>query len=290
MRRGFPRRLRCVSLARTMNDQEVSKRLEYAVKIARDAGQWTLQHYRNSELAVQHKGDGSPVTLADQGAEERLRTLIGERFAADAVVGEEFGETPGTSGFQWVLDPIDGTKSFVSGVPLYTTLVAVLHDGKPLIGVIFAPAVDEMVYAATGEGAWHVINGGKPQPARVSVVDQFSNAVFVTTCVRSYTVDRPADSRALFDHLAAQCRVSRTWGDAFGYLLVATGRAEIMIDPVMNLWDAAALLPILTEAGGEFFDWQGEATVHGGDAVATNRALANQVRQILANHAASATA
>lgn len=272
-----------------MRDQEVSNRLEYAVKIAREAGRWTLQHYRTPELAVQHKGDGSPVTLADQGAEQQLRTLIAEQFAADAILGEEFGETPGTSGFQWVLDPIDGTKSFVSGVPLYTTLVAVLRDGQPLIGVIFAPAVDEMVYAATGEGAWHVINGGKPQPAHVSAVDQLRDAVFVTTCVRSYTVDRVADSRTLFDHLAAQCRVSRTWGDAFGYLLVATGRAEIMIDPVMNLWDAAALLPILTEAGGEFFDWRGKATVHGGDAVATNGALAAELRNILATHVAPDT-
>jgi histidinol-phosphatase len=272
-----------------MNSSEIQSRLEFAVKIAREAGQFTLQHYRKPGLAVERKGDGSPVTVADQGAEKLLRMLIAERFTADAIMGEEFGESPGTSGFQWVLDPIDGTKSFVSGVPLYTTLVAVMKEGEPLIGVIYAPAAKEMVYAAVGLGAWHVIDDGEPLPARVSNVDSLSEAVFLTTCVRSYTIDRKADGRPVFDRLAESCRVGRTWGDAFGYLLVATGRAEIMIDPVMNLWDAAALLPIITESGGEFFDWQGRATVHSGEAVATNGALAGKVREILADCMSSET-
>ena len=270
-----------------MSDAEIKTRLEFAVRIAREAGKFTLQHYRKPGLAVERKGDGSPVTIADKGAEQLLRMLIAERFTTDAIIGEEFGESPGTSGFQWVLDPIDGTKSFVSGVPLYTTLVAVLRDGEPLIGVIFAPAVDEMAYAAVGMGSWHVIDGGEPLRARVSTVESLAEAVFLTTCVRSYTIDRQADGRQVFDRLAESCRVSRTWGDAFGYMLVATGRAEIMIDPIMNLWDAAALLPIVTEAGGEFFDWRGRATVHGGESIATNGALAHQVREILADHLAT---
>jgi histidinol phosphatase-like enzyme (inositol monophosphatase family) len=227
------------------------------------------------------------VTIADQGAEKLLRQRITERFPTDSVVGEEFGETAGTSGFQWILDPIDGTKSFISGVPLYTTLVAVMRNDEPQIGVIFAPAADEMVYAAIGGGAWHVVDGGDPRPAHVSSVDSLSDAVFLSTCVRSYTIDRAADGRPVFDRLAELCRVSRTWGDAFGYLLVATGRAEIMIDPIMNLWDAAALLPIITEAGGEFFDWRGQPTVHSGEAVATNSALAAIVREVMADHLAT---
>jgi histidinol-phosphatase len=270
-----------------MNDSEITNRLDFAVKIAREAGQFTLQHYRQPGLAVERKGDGSPVTVADQGAEKLLRQRIGEQFPADAIVGEEFGETPGTSGFQWVLDPIDGTKSFVSGVPLYTTLVAVLRSNEPQIGVIFAPAADEMAYAAIGGGAWHIVNGGKPRPARVSSVNSLSDAVFLSTCVRSYSIDRQADGRPVFDRLAEACRVSRTWGDAFGYLLVATGRAEIMIDPTMNLWDAAALLPIITEAGGEFFDWRGRSTVHSGEAIATNGSLAVAVREIVADYMAT---
>ncbi len=215
-----------------------------------------------------------------------MRELISQRFPADAIVGEEFGKTPGTSGYQWILDPIDGTKSFISGVPLYTTLVAVMHNDNPLIGVIFAPAVDEMVYAAKGQGCWHVIDRGDRQAARVSAVNSLAEAVYLTTCVHSYTLDRQQDGRRVFDKLAESCRVSRTWGDAFGYLLVATGRAEIMIDPIMNLWDAAALQPIIEEAGGEFFDWQGRPTVHSGEAVATNGVLATQVRELLAIHLA----
>jgi histidinol-phosphatase len=270
-----------------MNNSDVKTRLEFAVKIAREAGNFTLQYYRQPNLAVERKCDGSPVTAADQGAEKLLRMLIAERFTTDAILGEEFGESPGESGYQWVLDPIDGTKSFVSGVPLYTTLVAVLQNGEPLIGVIYAPAVDEMIYAALGEGCWHVIEGGEPRPARVSTVDSLAEAVFLTTCVRSYTIDRKTDGRPVFDNIASSCRVNRTWGDAFGYLLVATGRAEIMIDPVMNLWDAAALLPIITEAGGEFFDWLGRPTVHGGEGIATNGALAGPIREILAEHLAT---
>jgi histidinol phosphatase-like enzyme (inositol monophosphatase family) len=265
-----------------MSNAEITSRLEYAVEIARKAGDFTLQHYRKPGLAVERKGDGSPVTVADQGAEKLLRELISLRFADDAIVGEEFGKTAGTSGYKWILDPIDGTKSFISGVPLYTTLVAVMRNDEPLIGVIFAPAVDEMVYATQGQGCWHVIGGGERRPAKVSSVGTLSEAVYLTTCVHSYTLDRLQDGRGVFDKLAESCRVSRTWGDAFGYMLVATGRAEIMIDPIMNLWDAAALQPIIEEAGGQFFDWRGQPTVHSGEAVATNGALASQVREILA--------
>jgi histidinol-phosphatase len=270
-----------------MKSPEINDRLGFANTIARQAGELTLHHYRTKGLAVERKGDGSPVTIADQGAEKLLRSLIAQRFPDDEILGEEFGTTAGTSGFQWILDPIDGTKSFVSGVPLYTTLVAVMWQEEPLLGVIYAPAVDEMVYAAIGQGCWHVVNGGKPQRCQVSHVGSLADAVFLSTCVRSFTKDREWDGRPVFDKLAESCRVSRTWGDAFGYLLVATGRAEIMIDPVMNLWDAAALKPIIEEAGGCFFDWQGKATVHSGEAVATNAALARTVKDLMATHLAT---
>jgi histidinol-phosphatase len=270
-----------------MLDAEITGRLEFAVKIAREAGQFTLRYYRSPGLAVESKGDGSPVTEADKGAEKLLRMLIAERYDDDAIMGEEFGESPGSSGFQWILDPIDGTKSFVSGVPLYTTLVAVMRNNEPLIGVIFAPAVDELVYAAKGKGCWHVVGGDRPLPARVSSVNELADAVFLTTCVLSFTLERPQDGRLVFDKIAEECKITRTWGDAFGYMLVATGRAEIMLDPVMNLWDAAALQPIIEEAGGQFFDWQGKATVHSGEGVATNSALAPKVRSILSLHLAT---
>jgi len=256
---------------------ELQSRLDFAVKIARLAGQQTLELFRTTDLEVIRKSDGSPVTAADRGAEQLLRDQIGHEFPEDAILGEEFGEKVGKSGFRWVLDPIDGTKAFVSGVPLYTTLVAVMHEEEPQIGVIFAPAAGEMVYAAYGSGCWHVIDGGKPQQACVSTVDNLADAVVVTSSVKSFTTEREVDGRAVFDRLQTKCKVTRTWGDAFGYLLVATGRAEVALDPAMSLWDTASLQPIIEEAGGKFFDWQGLATVHNEEAVATNSKLAEQV-------------
>jgi len=265
---------------RSAEAPQLEDRLAFAVDIARQAGQQTLRLFHSSQLHVERKQDGSPVTAADREAEQLLRQLIHARFPGDAILGEEFGETAGTSGFRWVLDPIDGTKSFISGVPLYTTLVAVLWQDHPQIGVIFAPAAAEMVYAARGSGCWHVVGEGAPQAAAVSTVSELGDAVFVTTSVRAFSTDRALDARPVYDCLAEACRVTRTWGDAFGYLMVATGRAEIMIDPAMNLWDAASLQPVIEEAGGRFCDWQGKPTVHSQEAIATNAALAEDVMRI----------
>ncbi len=266
----------------TITPQQLETRLAFAVEIARQAGEQTLELFRTPHLDVDRKSDGSPVTAADRAAEKLLRKRIGEQFPDDAILGEEFGETPGTSGFRWVLDPIDGTKAFVTGVPLYTTLVAVLHEEEPQIGVIFAPAAGEMVYAARGHGCWQVIGTAEPRQCKVSDVEKLEDAVFLTTSVRSFSTDRDTvDARPVYDQLQSACRITRTWGDAFGYLLVATGRAEIMIDPAMSLWDAAALQPILEEAGGQFFDWQGRPTVHSEESIATNGKLAKQVLEII---------
>ena len=269
------------------NTPNLDGRLGAAVKFARQAGQQTLQLFRATEVGLEWKSDGSPVTLADQNAEKLLRELIGQQFPEDAILGEEFPEKTGTSGYQWVLDPIDGTKSFVSGVPLYTTLVAVMKDDQPQIGIIYAPAVHEMVFAEVGRGCWHAINDGAPRPARVSQVTELKDAVVLTTSVRAFTTSRPEDARPAYDKLESSCRLARTWGDAFGYLLVATGRAEVMIDAAMNLWDAAALQPVIEEAGGRFFDWQGQATVHSGESVGTNAGVADAVLAILSGRSAS---
>ncbi len=263
------------------NLDELDSRLGHAVEIAHQAGEQTLELFRASELDVERKSDGSPVTAADRGAEKLLRERIQEKFPDDAILGEEFGETPGTSGYRWVLDPIDGTKSFVSGVPLYTTLVAVLHDDVAQIGVIFAPAAGEMVYAARGGGCWHKVGKSEARRCAVSGVEKLDDAVFLTTSVKAFSTDRPTDARPVYDRIQNACRISRTWGDAFGYLLVATGRAEIMIDPKLNLWDAAAVQPVIEEAGGRFFDWQGQPSVHSQEAIATNSALAEQVLAML---------
>ena len=263
---------------------EINDRLRHAVAIAREAGQFTLQFFRQSGVQIDRKADGSPVTVADRGAEELLRRRISEIFPADAILGEEFGEQPGTSGFRWVLDPIDGTKSFIHGVPLYTTLVAVIRDepegAKPLLGVIHAPATGEMAYAASGAGAWFALEGQSPTPARVSTTPRLEEGLFLTSEIASFAKGRPRDATDVFLSLQSTARLARTWGDAYGYMLVATGRAEAMVDPQMNLWDAAALQPIIEEAGGHFFDWQGNATVYSGDAIATNGRVTEEVLSI----------
>jgi histidinol-phosphatase len=257
---------------------EIAERLQFAVEIAREAGDGTLRYFRRPDLAVERKADQSPVTVADRSAEELLRKRIGERFPEDAIIGEELGEQAGRSGFQWVLDPIDGTKSFIHGVPLYTTLVAVLQNEEPQIGVIHAPALGETVYAAKGCGCRYVCGSeATPQAARVSAVHTLNDGLLLTSEVEGFRLRGSGDVTDIFMRLQRAARVVRTWGDGYGYLMVATGRAEVMIDPIMNLWDAAPLLPIIEEAGGHFSDWKGNATVRAGEALATNGRLSREV-------------
>lgn len=258
-------------------------RLEFAVSIAAEAGAITLRHFRNPGLEVERKADNSPVTIADREAEQLLRERIAERFPDDAILGEEFHEKPGTSGFRWVLDPIDGTKSFIHGVPLYTTLVAVLENDAPRVGVIHAPACGETVYAQTGGGCWHIDTNhanGQPRRATVSSVSSLSQALVLTSEVASFRTKRAQDAMSVYLELDEKSRLVRTWGDGYGYLLVATGRAEVAIDPIVNLWDVAALQPVITEAGGQFTDWQGAETVHAGESIATNSKLGEEVLAI----------
>jgi histidinol-phosphatase len=261
-------------------DPETQARLDLAVSSARAAGAVTLKWFRQSALDVERKGDGSPVTAADRAAESLLREQIAAQFPDDAILGEEFGEKAGASPYRWVLDPIDGTKSFISGVPLYTTLVAVLKDNQPLVGVIYSPATREIVYAATGGQTWYENGDGRAIEARVSHTERLAEATFVTTELSTFDRVGEKSSRGVYNQLEKACRLSRTWGDAYGYLLVATGRADVMIDPEMNLWDAAALQPIIEGAGGHYSDWQGRPSVHTGNAMATNPQLAGLVLSI----------
>lgn len=262
-----------------MNDSTHStdQRLTLAIECARRAGELTLNYFQDAQLLVESKSDDSPVTRADREAEQLLREMIEARFPDDTIVGEELEDKQGTSAFRWILDPIDGTKSFISGVPLYTTLVAVSDRNQPLLGVIHAPALGEMLYAARGQGAWFQSGKSAPQQARVSTRGQLGDACFVTTQIDSFG-KRDADQAYL--DFEQQCRISRTWGDGYGYMLVATGRADIMLDPIMNIWDAAAIAPVIEEAGGAFTDWQGEPTVHHGEGVACNHQLLEAVLAI----------
>jgi len=256
---------------------EVARRLELAVEAAEEAGKITLEYFRRDDLEVERKGDDSPVTVADRRAEEHLRRRIAETFAEDGILGEEFPESPGTSGFRWILDPIDGTKSFIHGVPLYGTLVAVEREGQSVAGVILIPALDECVYAAAGQGAWYRFGDAPPRPARVSNCPRLAEGLFLTSEVISFD---EIGRRDVYDRLQANARLTRTWGDCYGYLMVATGRADLMVDPIMNLWDAAALAPVIEGAGGTFTDWQGRRTIYSGQGIATNGRVLDEVLAI----------
>jgi histidinol-phosphatase len=250
---------------------------------AREAGRITLKYFQDETLQVDRKGDDSPVTAGDRDSETYLREMILDKYPRDSIVGEEFGEHQGESDFRWILDPIDGTKSFIHGVPLYGTLVGVECEGRPEIGVIEIPGLDERVHAMRGGGAWLQRGNAEATRASVSGVKELSQAMLVTTGSRSFA---SRDAAAVYDRLDASVRLTRTWGDCYGYLLVAVGRADIMIDPYLNVWDAAAVAPVLNEAGGEFVDWRGEASIRGGDGIGANRELLEQVVEITRSYPA----
>lgn len=257
---------------------EIQRRLDFAIKAARAAGEITLRYFQTQSLVVERKADDSPVTAADREAESYLRQRIHETFPDDAIVGEEWGQSGGGSGFRWIIDPIDGTKSFIHGVPLYATLIGVEYQGRAVLGVDRIPATAECVYAARGSGAWYQRGDEPPQPARVSACRDLSLAAWVTSEVANF---HKVGRREAYHRLEDATRLVRTWGDGYGYLLVATGRVDFMIDPLMEIWDAAAIQPIIEEAGGKFTDWQGRATFTSGNGVGSNGWLHEAILRVL---------
>ncbi|MBA63638.1 MAG: inositol monophosphatase [Planctomycetaceae bacterium] len=254
--------------------EQYSPRLLAAVRFAVEAGQQTLERFCQQDLLVEKKNDRSPVTAADKNAELLLRARIQGAFPDDAIVGEEFENVAGTSEYRWIIDPIDGTKSFICGVPLYATLVGVECGDESRIGVIYIPALEELIFAEVGFGSGYLQGDGDLIVPRVSSTTSLAESCFVTSQVSTYyEVDRAPQYLAL----EKEAYITRTWGDAYGYLLVATGRAEVMVDAVMNVWDAAAILPVMIETGGTFTDWNGKATIHGGEGIGTNGLVLEQV-------------
>jgi histidinol-phosphatase len=241
-------------------------------EVARIAGDIALRYYKSS-LVIEAKADGSPVTIADRTAEQAARAWIEKKHPADGILGEELGVTRPDARRRWVLDPIDGTKTFVRGVPLWGTLVALCEGDEVLAGAAYFPAIGEMLAAARGAGCWW--NGAR---CRVSPLATLREATVLTTDER-FAGDR--GHLAGWRILSSKAAVARSWGDCYGYLLVATGRAEVMVDGIVSPWDAAALMPIVEEAGGVFTDWKGTRTAFGGSAVATNQGLAIESRLLL---------
>lgn len=248
--------------------------LTFAEKTAHEAGQLTLRYFLTDQASPEYKGDDTPVTIADREAETLIRERIAATYPDHQIVGEEFGESKGNSSHRWIIDPIDGTKSFVHGVPLYAVLIALEIDDRVEVGCAYFPALDEMVSAATGLGAhW---NG---KPCRVSEEASLDRAV----CCHIDTAYFAKNGRGSeWDRLQSSVYYNAGWCDAYGYLLVATGRAEVMLDPVMAVWDCGPFPPIFKEAGGYFGDWSGnEGKIDAGEALATNRHLQKTVISLL---------
>jgi histidinol phosphatase-like enzyme (inositol monophosphatase family) len=233
-------------------------------ELAFKSGEAILPYFANSAVVVERKEDESPVTVADRKSEEIMRQMINRRYPDHGIIGEEFGEEKGEAEFVWVLDPIDGTKSFASACPLFGTLIALLHRGQPVLGAVHMPALRQLLI---GDGHKTTLND---QPVRVRQKKTLAEATLLTTDYLAVEKHHPAEG---FERLIRKVRLFRTWGDCYMYLLLASGWADIAIDPVMEVWDIQALIPVVRGAGGVISGWDGGNPVEAHSIVAASPSL-----------------
>lgn len=241
-------------------------------KTLADASAAVIRQYFRTDYTVESKADESPVTIADRQAEMVMRTLIAERFPDHGILGEEHGHHQPDADYQWVLDPIDGTKAFVSHSYLFGTLIALLKDGRPILGVINHPLLNDFLVGMGGQ-SW--LNGRRVHVRPCQRVEDAILLSSTTAMVHTYQ-NGPA-----FDALARRVQRHNNWGDCHGYYVVAVGGADIMGDPIMNPWDLMALIPIIEGAGGVITDWQGNDAVRGESIIATGGAIHDEVIRLL---------
>lgn len=222
--------------------------VECLQELAAASAEVILPFFGRLDLNVELKSDASPVTQADRGAEKVMRDRIEQRFPTHGIIGEEYGNVREDAEYVWVLDPIDGTRSFITAVPLFVTLIGLMHRGKPILGAINQPVLRQLMI---GDGTTTTLNGN---PVRVRPINDISKATLLTT-----DPGFPAryQNGAGFESLAGRSELYRTFGDGYGYLLVAAGWADIMVDPIMNPWDLLPLIPCIEGAGGRITNWQG---------------------------------
>lgn len=245
----------------------------FITELARRSGEFILPFYGRNELPVEFKADQSPVTAADRGAEQLLRKLINERYPEHGVIGEEYGEDKPEAEFVWVLDPIDGTKAFTTAVPLYGTLIALMHYGQPILGAIHQPNQAQLMI---GDGRTTTLND---RPVRVRPCHELSQATFLTS---DPIFPHRYQNGPAYEATIRKARLVRTWADCYGYLLLCSGWADVVVDPIMNTWDIQALIPIVRGAGGLITDWHGDDPVKADSIIATgNRALHDEVLRSL---------
>ena len=255
--------------------ETISNYYDFALETAWEAGRLTLGFFQTA-LRPDYKGDETPVTIADREAERLIRERISTRYPDHAIIGEEYGQT-GSDGasHRWFIDPIDGTRSFVRGVPLYAVLMGLEIDGQIQVGVACYPAMGEILAAARGHGCWW--NGRR---AKVSEIASLKDGLVVHFDAAAF---KEHGREAVWERIKTAAGYRAGWSDAYGYLLVATGRAELMLDPIMNSWDCAPFPVILEEAGGYFGDWQGNATIYAGEAIGTTSILLPHVLELINN-------
>ncbi len=239
-------------------------RYELAVDAARRAGDLARAYYESS-FEVEHKADSSPVTVADKAAEKLIREAVTAAFPSDGFLGEEFGDQPGRSGFRWIIDPIDGTKSFIRHVPIWATLIGLEYQGEQIAGVAYIPVFDMMYRALRGDGAYH-----NERRVRVSDIGTLAES---SLCYSSMGWFTRAGREQVFHTLYKQTKRQRGHGDFYGFVLVAEGAADVMVEHGVNPWDVAATKAIVEEAGGTFTDWNGNPTINTPDVLATNGKL-----------------
>jgi histidinol-phosphatase len=247
--------------------------LEFALDVARSAESSILPRYQNCEVSL--KSDGTEVTVADREAEQVIRRLIEGRFPDDGILGEEQGESQGSTNRVWVIDPVDGTASFTLGIPLFGTLIALLEDRRPVVGVVHFPALGETVYAARGEGCWFRKAGGDPMRVRVDPCPSVSHATITSCCPHSSDIQcEPGQTPYQLSAVIKKARKFRFGGDCMLHALVARGRAHAAIDTIMSPWDIAALVPCVEEAGGIATSVIGDPTnvVFGGSLLTSSHA------------------
>lgn len=252
--------------------------LSFALTLADRADAATCARFGALDLHIETKPDLTPVTDADRAVEADLREVIGRERPGDSVLGEEFGGTASFSGRQWILDPIDGTKNFVRGVPVWASLIALLEDGVPVVGVVSAPALHRRWWAARGQGAFASVDGAPSRRVSVSAVAQLDSASLSFSSLSGWA---QRGLRERFIELTDAVWRVRAYGDFLSYCLVAEGAVDIAAEPEVSVWDLAALDILVREAGGQFTGLDGAAGPHGGDALATNGRLHEEVLNLL---------
>ena len=250
-------------------------RYQAALDVAQKAGEFALQYF-DRDVAVEWKSDDSPVTVADRGAEELLRQAILGRFPADGFLGEEFGATPGSSGFRWIIDPIDGTRSFVRGIPIWACMIGLEYKGELIAGVVLLPALKQVYRALRGDGAYR-----DERRIRVSDVATLERAHVYYSSIAWF---KKAGHDKQFLNLVNLTERQRGFGDFYGFVLVAQGSGELMLDHGVKIWDVVALKPIVEEAGGCFTDWDGTPNVHRTDVLASNGLLHDEALRVLSTN------